>query len=171
MDQEVCCTLVQSQEDSLQKDILSQVRTLKSTGRTAIFVSINKPYPAMYDAFAKNGISSEKLFFLDCITPPQEGFTDYVSFAPNLSDLSSLSIAISRIIDSVPGEKFLVIDAVHTLWIYHTPDVIARFMQNLAEESYNKKMKLVAFMVDSEDKRLERKLVPFFDQMIKLKDG
>jgi hypothetical protein len=125
----------------------------------------------MYDLFAKNGISSEALFFVDCITPVQEGFSDYVSFAPNLSDLSSLSIAINRIIDSVPGEKFLVIDAVHTLWIYHTPDVIAKFMQNLAEESYLKKTLLVAFMVDSEDKRLERKLIPFFDQLIRLKDG
>jgi len=160
--------LIETPVDQLQDNIISVARYLKSNGMNGIYVSINKPYKTITDIFIKNQINTDKIFFVDCITNSGEEDHDNVSFIPDISDLGSLSIAITRFIDKIPDEKFLLIDAIHTLWIYHTPDVIARFIQNLTERSYRAKLQMFVFIVKSEDKRLMRKLAPFFDQMIKL---
>ena len=163
-----CSILIETPVDQLQENIISVVGDLRSDGLSGIYVSINKPYKTINDIFIKNDINTDKIFFVDCITASGEGDRDNVSFIPDISDLSGLSIAISRFIDKIPNEKFLLIDAIHTLWIYHTPEFIARFIQNLTERSYRAGVKIIVFIVESEDKRLMRKLVPFFDQVIRL---
>jgi len=163
-----CSILIETPVDQLQENIISVVGDLRSDGLSGIYVSINKPYKTINDIFIKNEINTDKIFFVDCITASGEGDRDNVSFIPDISDLSGLSIAISRFIDKIPNEKFLLIDAIHTLWIYHTPEFIARFIQNLTERSYRAGVKIIVFIVESEDKRLMRKLVPFFDQVIRL---
>ena len=160
--------LIKTPVDQLQENIISVVRNLKGNGMSGIYVSINKPYKTINDILVKNQIDTDKLFFVDCITNSSEEDHDNVSFISDISDLCSLSIAITHFIDKIPDEKFLLIDAVHTLWIYHTPEFIARFIQNLTERSYRAKVKMITFIVESEDKRLIRKLAPFFDQMMGL---
>jgi len=159
-------TLIKTPPDQLQKNIISAVKHLEGCGMAGVYVSINKPYKAVVDILKGNQINTERIFFIDCITSSTEREPGNVSFIPNISDLSSLSIAITRSLDRIPGNRFLLIDAIHTLWIYHTPEFIARFIQNLTERSYMSRVKMITFIVKSEDKRLVRKLVPFFDRMI-----
>jgi len=159
--------LIETPVDQLQDNIISVVKDLRGNGLSGIYVSINKPYKTINDIFIKNQINTDKIFFVDCITASGEEDRDNVSFIPDISDLSGLSIAITRFIDKIPNEKFLLIDAIHALWIYHTPEFIARFIQNLTERSYRAKAKMITFIVESEDKRLMRKLIPFFDQVIR----
>ena len=158
--------LMETPADQLQDDILSEVRRLQGSGLTGIYVSINKPYETMNNVFMRNRINTNKIFFIDCITSQTREELENVLFIPDISDLGGLSIAIARFIDKIPDGKFLLIDAVHTLWIYHTPNLIARFIQNLTERSYRDDVAMTAFIVESEDKRLMRRLIPFFDQFM-----
>ncbi|MCK4492299.1 MAG: hypothetical protein KAU03_06720 [Candidatus Altiarchaeales archaeon] len=161
-------TLIETPADQLQENITSVAGYLEGSGMAGVYVSINKPYKTVNDTLLKNQINTNRIFFVDCITASTEEEQANVSFIPDVSDLSGLSIAITRFIDKLPDEKFLLIDAVHTLLIYHSPEFIARFIQNLTERSYRAKVKMITFIVESEDKRLLRRLVPFFDKMIKL---
>ncbi len=160
--------LVETPADRLQDNLISMVRLMEDNVMAGIFVSINKPYDAVTNLLAANNIDTRRLFFVDCISHPSQDDLANVSFVSDISDLCSLSIEIARFIDTVPGEKFLLIDAVHTLWIYHTPEFIARFIQNLTERSYRANMKMVSFIVESDDNRLMRKLVPFFDGVMRV---
>lgn len=159
--------LVETPADKLQDNLLSTVKYLRDEGMAGIYVSINKPYKTVNEMLTKKDIGADKMFFIDCITGASGINQNSVSFIPNISDLGSLSIEIARFIDKIPDRKFLVIDAIHTLWIYHTPEVIARFIQNLAERSYRAKVRMIVFIVESEDERLIRRLAPLFDLITK----
>jgi KaiC/GvpD/RAD55 family RecA-like ATPase len=160
--------LMETSGDRLQGDINSVVEDLRGGGMAGVYVSINKPYETVNNILKGNGIDIEGMFFIDCISGVEGRGSGNVSFIPNISDLGGLSIEITRVIDKIPGRKFLLIDAIHTLWIYHTPEFIARFIQNMAERSYRADVMMVTFIVESEDRRLLRKLVPLVDFMIQL---
>jgi hypothetical protein len=159
--------LVETSAQRLNEDLVSAVRSLSAGGVSGVYVSINRPYKTVRGVFSESGVDANSISFIDCITQPED-VGEGVVFVSDLSDLSSLSIATARMMENMPEGGFILVDAIHTLWIYHTPEFIARFVQGLAERAHAKKTKLVAFIVGSQDERLFRKLVPFFDGLVKL---
>lgn len=99
-------------------------------GRPTIYVTTNKPYSHLVESFQKAKVSTNKIFFIDCISrevgeagkePPNALFID----APQ--NLTAMSIAISESVKHLRGEKMLFFDSLSTLLLYHDANAIGRF--------------------------------------------
>lgn len=161
--------LIETDAENLDNDIISIVDSLIDSDTRLVYVSINKPYLTVRDIFRRNGVKTENIFFIDCISASlgKEYIAEGVSLVQNISDLNSISIEVSKAIEKIHGKRVLLVDAIHTLWIYQKPEIIARFIQNLTEKTFRANTNTIIFIVDEKDKRLIRKIVPFFDKVVR----
>ena len=161
--------LIETDAENLDKDIISVVDSVLNNDKKLVYVSINKPYQTVRDMFEKKGVQTENIFFIDCISASlgEEYVSDNVGFVQNISDINSISIEINGAIEKIHDKKIIIIDAIHTLWIYQKPEMIARFIQSLTEKTFRANINTLIFIVDEKDKRLVRKIVPFFDKVVR----
>jgi hypothetical protein len=74
---------------------------------------------------------------MDCVTAlvqatltKRDEHVIYASGPHDLGEGGTIPLAVDRFIDSIPGEKFLVMDALRTLFIYNEPEVASAFIHH-----------------------------------------
>jgi len=154
--------LVISKVEDLQGKIF---KTLKSfDGGLGIYVSLNKTQKSLEESFVVEGINTDKIFFIDCVT--LEKTKDEVLHIPP-NDLEKLRFSIESFVEEIHGEKFLIIDALSTLLIYNTENDVAAFIKNVAEDANRKDLRLIAFSPETKGEELLNKIFNFFDEVRK----
>jgi len=145
------------------------IRRKKAHG---IYISINKPYANIVPILEKNGVDTSKLFFIDCITKSAGGMAErkenclFISSPTNLTDLG---IALDDAIESLGKEKFIFLDSVSTLLIYHDQNTVLHFSHFLTSRARVKEFYGIFITVESEaDARLVKTLSQFCDKVVKL---
>lgn len=134
------------------------------------YISLNKPYKRVKYVLLERGVNTNKIFFIDCITAsvieptPEKN----VLFVSGPSDLIAIATGVSKFIEGVPSGKFLIIDALGTLLVYNRLDAIARFTDSLTSMARRGNMKIIFVTTGGEDQRLIKKVIPFFDRVIKV---
>ena len=159
--------LIQTDAENLQDEINSAVKNFVDFNFDLMYISLNKPFKTIGKIFDKNHIKTDRIKFVDCIAPTENLDSNIIYL--NISDIGKLSITISDYflkLKNSDKKDVVVIDAVHTLWIYHKPNVIAKFIQSATENSFLWKGNIVSFIADIEDKILLRRITPFFDRLI-----
>jgi hypothetical protein len=113
---------------------------------SGIYITVNKPYNTLVKLLKDNGIDTDKIFFIDCISRtvslpkglnmPEEKIkeADNCLYIASPSRLTELGIALSQALSAMKTyeDKFLFLDSLSTLLIYNELPTIARFVHFLA---------------------------------------
>jgi archaellum biogenesis ATPase FlaH len=148
--------------EELQDSIVSTIKSFK--GKMGIFISLNKTQKSTEEILLKSGIDTSKIFFIDCVA--KENLREDVLHIPP-EDLMMLSTAIQEFIKDIPGDKFVIIDALSTLLIYNGENKVAKFVKEVTEFSSEKGVYVVSFSPKTQGEELLDKIFNFFDNVEK----
>jgi len=132
-------------------------------GGVGIYVSLNKTQKSIEELFKKEGINTEKIFFIDCVTK-EKTREDVLHSSPR--DLDQLLYSIKNFAENIGEEKFLIIDALSTLLIYNSENKVAAFIGELIQKS-PEEFKIIAFSPETKGEELLEKIFNFFDEVEK----
>ncbi len=155
-------TLIVTRVENIQKIANATVKSFK--GAPGVYVSLNKTHKKIDGILQKEGISTKKLFFIDCISP-EKTREDTLYIHP--TELEKLSSAINTFINEIEGDKFLVIDALSTLLIYNDENRVARFIEEVTALSSCKNVEVIALSPKTKGEELLNKIFNFFDNVKK----
>ena len=149
---------------------------VNSLGLSGIYVTINRPYGSLVETLKRNGIDTEKLFFIDCITRTVGGkpeVTENCLFIASPQNLTELGLALAQAMEMMKerGNKFLLLDSLSTLLIYNNTETVARFSHFLTTKIRLSKLKGIFLLVEREDEDLLSTVSQFCDKVIKLEIG
>jgi len=168
--------LIIAPDDFLVDTMISVVRNL-SKKHYGIYISLNKPHTTINQILEKNGIKTEKIYFVDCITAVvhktiEKDKTKRVLFASHPSDIrkgGTIPESIDKFIKAIPNEKFILVDALRTLLIHNEPKHVSEFIHNLARISKEFKTKIVVLTRKDHDEELIERISPIFDEVVRIK--
>lgn len=140
--------------DEFNDSVFRILKILSKKNRIS-YVSINKGYSALVEAFEKNKINTENFFFIDCITktlvnPKKEQNCAYVS-SPN--SLTEISLILNKELEK--SSNIIIIDSLSTLAIYHSSSTISKFLSRLSQQVKSKEKVSSVFLISSADKGKE----------------
>src|SRR3989338_362616 len=145
---------------------------IKRKKANGIYISINKPYENLRPILEKNGVDTSKLFFIDCVTKSAGGVVErkenclFISSPTNLTDLG---IALDDALESMGKDKFVFLDSISTLLIYHDPNTVLHFSHFLTSRARVKEFYGIFITVESEaDAKLVKTLSQFCDKVVNL---
>lgn len=112
---------------------------------SGIYIAANRPASTLIEDFGKNGINTENVFFIDCITkmvPAPQGIrvlykekidtknTLYITSPANLTEMGIVLSQAFSIMENY-NKKFLFLDSLSTLLIYNDVPTISKFIHFL----------------------------------------
>lgn len=141
---------------------------------SGVYITVNKPYQTLVNFFNKNGINTNRIFFIDMITKlsgDQPNRIDNCLFMESPESLTDLSIALTEVIKSIQGDKFIFLDTLSTLLIYHELGTVTKFAHFLTNKMRVWMVKGVIISLIKETKpSLEAELTQFCDKVIDVKE-
>lgn len=156
--------------EKIQGATNSVIKSFLNSNTTGVYVCFNRPHKAVKSLIEKDGINTEKIFFIDCIATGlgEAEKSDNVLHIQSPADLTGLSIAINEFIEKIPDNKFLIIDALTTLLIYNREDIVIKFVKSISEQSMKSSLKTVILTPEPRGGDLINKISLFFDKIIKV---
>lgn len=155
-------TLELTSVEQLQTKVNATVKSSKNSH--IIYISLNKTQKSVEQILKKEGIDTSKIFFIDCVTNERTR-DDVMHIQP--TELEKLKYAISSFIKEIPGQKFLVLDALSTLLIYNNENKVAAFVKGVTDFASKKDVEVIAFSPKTKGEELLNKIFNFFDKVIK----
>ena len=143
--------------DKLQTKVNTVLRSM--TGTVGIYVSLNKTQKSVEETLKKENINFDKIFFIDCVTKEKTS-EDILHCSPQ--NLEELEYSIKSFSKEIPGEKFILLDALSTLLIYNSENKVAAFVKELAAIS-TKDTDIIALSPKTKGEELLEKIFNFFD--------
>lgn len=120
--------LMLSRPEKIQEMNIMVLKRIMEGGCTPLIVTVNKPYKVLTKLYMREGIDSERLFFVDAVTQYSGGDytpTRQVRYVSNPANLTDLGIAITELMKHMPeGKKCIMFDSVSMLLI-HIPSATA----------------------------------------------
>lgn len=150
------------------------VRQVSQKGYYIIYVTANKPYTTMCNIFQKEGISLDKIFFIDLVTNlvgMELKRAGNCVFCPPQA-LTNLSISIQGAVENLPKEsnKMLFLDTLSTLMLYNQSVIVTRFAHSLIAKLREWGVKGTILTLEQEtDKKVMSQITSFADKRITLK--
>jgi archaellum biogenesis ATPase FlaH len=149
-------TSVEKLQDEINKTISLFSRN------PGIYVSLNKTQRGVEEILHRNKIDTNKLFFIDCVSGENTN-ENALNISPN--NLDNLSYAVNDFIKEIPGNKFLIIDALSTLLIYNSENKVAAFVKEIIEYASRQGVDVVALSPLTKGEDLLNKIFNFFDKV------
>ena len=123
--------LVLSDAEKLLETNVSILKVLTRKDHLGVYITVNQPYKKLAEILEKSKVDTSSMFFIDCISKAAGGVSKReknVLYISSPSGLTELGIAISQVLATQPSrKKYIYMDALSTLVIYHTAGSIAKF--------------------------------------------
>jgi len=151
--------------NSLSTDIAKQL-----SGKTVIYVTLNKTFLAIKESFANASIDTKNFVFIDAISKSIRNVADqgkgcYFVSAPTA--LTEIVIKITKALEH--GFEYLIFDSLSTLLVYQKDAPVAKFAANIVSNAKAKKTKTVFYALKSEEQKAAINEVSMFvDRVIDL---
>ncbi|MFH1256589.1 MAG: hypothetical protein V1494_04830 [Candidatus Diapherotrites archaeon] len=160
----------QSKYDDLNLEL---VRRFIKQGYSIIYISVNRPCKLMSEKFEGRGIACEKFFFVDCASFLSNEMLDRkknVLLVNSPSDLTSISIALTKLVERTRGRKrLLFLDSVSALMIYNSANSVEKFVHFLSGRMRLLGMDGVIISLDEkDDEHMIEVISEFCDKVIRL---
>jgi len=114
-------------------------RALVQEGQSGVYVTFNRPWETLDRALKKEGIDTTRVFYIDLATQAQAGAagaarSERYLLLPSPKSLTELGISLSEVLNSTPVEKgkFVLLDSLTTLLVYHEIPVVEQFAHFLS---------------------------------------
>lgn len=151
-------------ENYLKVNMIVLKNLVNEKGFKCIYVAVNKPVSSLVEAFKREGIDTDKLSFIECTTVGTETEKRILVKPDNLTDMN---MSISRLIEETPGKKIVYLDAVSTLHVFNSGNVVERFTHHLISSTKLKGTGLILVAINEEiEKRSIAVLTTFCDSKI-----
>lgn len=163
-----------SAEDYLKTNIEVLKILVNEDKLPGVYITINKPYLTMKKVLEDEGMDIKKIKFIDCITKTAGGKIDSgdenVIYLDSPENLTGLGVAMGEAIRSIPeDEKFLFMDSLSTLLLYHNAGTVAKFSHFLTGRMRVWGLRGVLMAVEKEtDPEFTNQLSQFCDAVITL---
>lgn len=120
-------------------------------GGSLCYISLNKTYASLKEAFKKKKINSNNILVIDTISKtmkntPDESRCFYVS---SPSALTELSLAISKFLEY--NFDYLIFDSITNLKVYHSKDKVLRFISTVINRIQNTNTKAIFYATNLKD--------------------
>ena len=139
-----------------------------------VHITINKPYLTMKRVLEEEGVKTENLYFIDCITKSAGGVADKndknVFYLDAPQNLTGLGVIMNEAVSAINStEKFLFMDSLSTLLLYHSSGTVAKFSHFLTGKMRVWGLRGVLMAVEKEsDPDLAAQLSQFCDEVVTL---
>ncbi|VVB53641.1 Uncharacterised protein [uncultured archaeon] len=157
-------------EDATEVNV-EVVRFLAGEGYSIILVSAGRPYTNLLRVYNEKKVDVSKIFFIDCLSKHTIKTEDSanVAFMDDVSDLTSISIAVSEAARTLPNKKFLLIDSLSSMLIYNDPAVYTRFIHSTITKLRVSQVScgLLSYNAES-DREVKKEVAMFCDKTVKL---
>jgi archaellum biogenesis ATPase FlaH len=127
--------------------------------KLGIYVCLNKTQKSIENILKEQKISTNKLFFIDCVTF-EKTREDVLHISPD--NLDKLKLAIFSAISDIQGDKFLVIDALSTFLIYNNKEKVSEFIKEVIEYATQNNVEVIALSPETKGEELLEKIESFF---------
>ena len=140
-----------------------------------LYITVNKPYITMKRSLEENGVRTERIFFIDCITKTAGGMSEddkNVLYLDSPQNLTGLGMAMGEALSNMPaGDKFLFMDSLSTLLLYHNIGTVAKFSHFLTSKMRVWGLRGILMSVEKEtDPEFANQLSQFCDAVLKIED-
>jgi hypothetical protein len=140
--------LITADGQSLHECGLYATLAMLSRDRYGVYVSVNRPQNIIHSLLSASGADVERVYFVDCVSALAREILSHNDFkvayanSPERLD-GDIPDAINLFLDGIAGEKFLIIDALRTLFIYNEPDIVSSFIHSLLSLTKTHDLKLI----------------------------
>lgn len=142
--------------------IVEATKDLLARDKYGIYVSLNKPHKTIEKGLKKEGVDTEKIYFIDCVTSLAHDKLSknrkkvyYAADPADIDDDGGIPKGIEHFTSTVAGEKFIILDALRTMLLYNEPEIISTFIHNLIHILKSKNTKLVVLTPKNDEKLIE----------------
>ncbi|MFH1779532.1 MAG: hypothetical protein ABH803_00100 [Candidatus Micrarchaeota archaeon] len=150
---------------------LELLKYLQKMRMRGVYITINKPHSVLCNLFKKNKVDCSSIFFIDCVSELIHSDTsrskNVVFVSPK--NLTGISIAISELIKSIEGRKYVFIDSLSTLLIYNSLGSLNKFSHFLTNRFRSNGVTSVFLSLEGDlDPSFLSTMSKFCDRVIKL---
>ncbi len=163
--------LVIVEPEMLHEAMVRITKGLLKVSEYGIYVSLNKPHDVVISRLKREGVDIDKLYFIDCVTTlvhktltKRDERVIYAEGPHDLDISGSIPDAIKKFMKSISGDKFILIDALRTLFIYNEPRIVSNFIHNLMSYARPKNVKVMVLSHEG-DKKLNLLVEKAFDKV------
>jgi KaiC/GvpD/RAD55 family RecA-like ATPase len=149
------------------KNLLSLLKK-EAKSEKVIYISANRPFSNLIDILKEGTFDTKKFFFIDCVSK-KAGVTeepDNVFLLDSPQHVTGMSIAITKAVDNLPGEKMLFFDSLSTMLIYNSEDVVAKFSNFIINKMRIQNVSTIMLILDADkDKKTINIISTFVDEV------
>lgn len=155
--------LVITSVEKINSNISKTLKTHKK--HPCIYVSLNKTPRNIKSILKKKKIDVSKLYFIDCVSENKK-YKDVIHASPD--KLDQLSTAVKSFIDTIEGEKILIVDTLATLLAYNNQNKVAKFVNKITAYASQNEVTMVALSPKThKGEELSQEIFNFFDEVKK----
>lgn len=163
-----------SAEDYLKTNVAILKVLANEDNLPGVYITVNKPYSTMKKILENDGVKTDKMYFIDCITKTAGGkcpTAKNVFCLDSPQNLTGLGVAMGQAIKTIPGEeKYLFMDSLSTLLLYHNVGTIAKFSHFLTGRMRMWGLRGVLMAVEKEaDPKFVGQLAQFCDEVVTIR--
>ena len=133
-----------------------------------VYVTVNKPFSTLIDAFQQEKIDTKKIFIIDAISPRSVRAGNAV-FIGSPKELTNISITTTSAIKKMKSARILVFDSISTLLVYNNFNVVKDFVHFISNEMKSLKVTFVMTCIkEMTDKKTIAELRAFVDDIVEI---
>ncbi|MCX6695843.1 MAG: hypothetical protein NTU61_06065 [Candidatus Altiarchaeota archaeon] len=143
-------------------------------GNDIIYVTTNKPYGHLIRTLEKNGVKTDRIFFVDCISKyvgEVQDNKDNCLFVDSPHSLTDMVIAVGVRLKSVEHKvekKILILDSLSTLLLYNDAKTVGQFSNFVINKMRQFNVDTIILALDTDMKTdIVRSIQSFADEIKK----
>jgi len=164
--------LLETSAENVLEVSLVVLKFLSNNNYTGIVLSATRPYRNLIKLYKQNGIDTEKIFIIDCVSESYGGNleeSNNVQYIESVSALTSISISIDKVIGLIRGGKFLFIDSITTMLIHNEPGVFVRFIHSVMTRLRTREITGIIVSLSETDREIRAEIMQLCDRIINYK--
>ena len=170
--------LALSPSRTYRENTVRMIQEIQRTGSLRIIViCVNQPAAFLKDFYAKNGIDTNRIFFIDAITQYATGTTpaplDNCRFVSKPNDLTAMGIAVTTILKQFEGERTVIfLDSVNAMLIHTSSVDLSKFIHFIISKLRILNIAGILLAVEKGlDPVLLTQLTTFADDLVEFPEG
>jgi archaellum biogenesis ATPase FlaH len=158
-------------EEKYQLTINALLKELVSAKKSVCFVSVNKTKKTIEKELKKEEISTEKIYFIDCVSKSiSKGKVSWsdekTQYIDNPNALTQMSLAIFKLFEKNKID-FLILDSINTLLIYNNEKEILKFVHHTTGKlKEGNKTGVFIYLKEEGNGKMLKKFSQFTDKII-----
>ncbi len=170
--------LALSPSRTYRENTIQMIKAIQhSENMRVIVICVNQPAAFLKEFYAKNGIDTERIFFIDAITQYATGTApaplENCRFVSKPNDLTSMGIAVTTILKQFEGKKTVIfLDSVNAMLIHTSSVDLSKFIHFIISKLRILNIAGILLAVEKGlDPVLLSQLTTFADDLVEFSEG